>query len=686
MRSVLSIWLLFAFSSLAHANPVTVRTGEHADFTRVVLFLGDGVSWTFEQTLEGYRLTADVEDGFDLSEFYALIPKTRISAVQQRIEAGQLDFSVSCPCNGTSLQYRPGVVVIDIADEVAEPTLEAVVSDMRLVQIPNRMTGLFSVPANAVIPLFPETTMIVPPMRAPISVDDTTKFPPPTIESVERLDELEGRISVALSQGLATGLLNIREESNTSAVSHDIGDLAEFTDIPGITARTSVDVRTGWADPGGTVDQSGRACLPDAFFDIQSWGDTRPFGSQIGEMRAALSGEFDKPEAESALRLAQRFVYFGFGQEALQALGLKSAQSLQRRSLADIARIIDGRDLDPSPYTGQVSCPSTVALWALLATEGENLDGAVATESILFRFKDLPRNIQTIIAPRLSNAFVRLGQTDASRQVMARADGPISDISLNAIAQSDLAVAERETKRAVELLERGIEDAGRTNPASLIRLFEMGISAGRVFNDADFALADAVRFEARGSEEFLLLSEAQLQAYLSMAQFTEAQEILAELAPLISDQQDAAFKDRFAREAVVGMSDADFGEFAWSDERLPFDEGTRAAMADRLVQMGFPERARQIGLTDNVTPTGNARQIQADRASAVMAGPMQGVQRSLAGSSNLSASEAEGRLEEAEITGPISLRGGQDLLARSALLRDELKSRLDAVSIGNGAE
>lgn len=107
---------LFLLPGLARAQNVSIRSGEHADFSRLVLEFEDRVTWSFGRVEGGYELRADAPGiRFDASRVFALIPRTRISALEDRGN-GRLFIASACDCHGDAFDLRTSELVLDIKD------------------------------------------------------------------------------------------------------------------------------------------------------------------------------------------------------------------------------------------------------------------------------------------------------------------------------------------------------------------------------------------------------------------------------------------------------------------------------------------------------------------------------------------------------------------------------------------
>lgn len=82
MRGAALAWLiaLLVLAAPARAETFRLRSGEHADFSRLVMDgLPAGAGWTLGRAGAGYELRLALQGaGFDTGQVYRLIPKTRL--------------------------------------------------------------------------------------------------------------------------------------------------------------------------------------------------------------------------------------------------------------------------------------------------------------------------------------------------------------------------------------------------------------------------------------------------------------------------------------------------------------------------------------------------------------------------------------------------------------------------------
>ena len=604
IATILFLWLLVATGALA--RPVPIRTGEHADFTRVVLTIPTGADWQLGRDPAGYVLRLPVTEGYDTDSFYDLIPSDRIAAVSQIRDKGLLQMAVACACNVDAFLYRPDILVIDVRDgsPAADSPFEAVldVSDPTFV---GQRNPAFAVPRNPVLPIIlppPDAVQAVSDPVPAIAASASGQIPEavaPRLSSLdEDLAELEQAVTQSLARGLSQGLLDTGQSRDGAApmlgqaLRDELG--ANGAQAPGIMALTSVDQNAIPPDPVVSSTQSGRSCLPSDYFDVASWGDDRPFQIQIAEARARLTQEFDRTEESAVIDLARRFVFFGFGREAVQVLDLDGVSSQERRYLIALAAIVDGDPLEPGLFDQQVSCPTPAALWAVLARREGSMDADVDRASVMRSFHALPLALQAHLAPQLAERLIAIGDTYGASQALAvtRAD-PDRPVAAE-LAETALIHAMGAPEQAVAELAEIASSDPRMTAEAMTEFLRGAVKTKIPVREEDFILADALRFENAQMPVAGDLAEAQVRALLAADRFTAARELMLEERAAIGEDRLGALTEEYVTQSTEGMSDAAFLSFAFGSLPGPVSNLTEIKLAQRLLDLGFPDRAAAV--------------------------------------------------------------------------------------------
>ncbi|MBE0413791.1 hypothetical protein [Yoonia sp.] len=598
--TVLLIWLLT--TSVGLARPLTIRTGEHADFTRVVLTIPIGVDWRLGRDAAGYVLQVPVPDGYDTSGFFDLIPRDRILDVTQDRTAGLLRMALNCDCSADAFLYRSNFLVIDIRDSAPAPD-SPFEGDLSGLATPGaQLEKRFSIPRAPILPILPPRLLEA---AFPVGLDATSfsgaDADPPEISTLgpadrnADLENLERAVVQSLGRALSQGLLDANFTPNGDEVPSKALKLdAVGAQAPGISAKTSIDENLIPPNNRVLLTQTGDTCLPADYFDVAAWGDDRAFHVQISEIRVRLIGEFDRFDETAVTELARRFVYFGFGREARQVLSLDGIDSQERRYMRAVANIIDGDPIAPDMFLAQVSCPTQAALWAMLAQPEGAMDATVNRNAVLRSFLGLPRQLQRHLGPALALRFMAIGDNYAASQALAatRVD-PARTIAAD-LAEAALAGADGAGGEVVAALAQIADTDVRMTPEAMVGFFTEAVKESVSLKNDDFLLADALRFENSKLPIASDLAVAQIKAFIAMDRFAEAQTLINEVGAELGEERTNQLSDIFANQASLRMGDSEFLAFVFDAETADMLRPAHEAVARRLRDLGFPEEAQAI--------------------------------------------------------------------------------------------
>ncbi|NIZ15340.1 hypothetical protein HCZ87_18410, partial [Phaeobacter sp. HF9A] len=101
----------------AEAQTIVTRSGEHGDFTRLVMRIPDGVEWSLTQS----DRIATVNVGsptavFNTQNVFDMIPRTRIQGVSQNGPGQPLRIDLGCECRVDYYQQGDGYLVVDVRE------------------------------------------------------------------------------------------------------------------------------------------------------------------------------------------------------------------------------------------------------------------------------------------------------------------------------------------------------------------------------------------------------------------------------------------------------------------------------------------------------------------------------------------------------------------------------------------
>lgn len=576
MRYLLVLLMLLA--GPLSAAPVTVTSGEHDGFTRLVFDYGQPVTWQFGRTEDGYELAIrGPAPGYDLTGVFRLIGTSRLAAVWTDPATGNLRLGIACACHAIPFEFRPGIVVVDLRDgpppkgSSFEEALAGTVAPMLTDRAPPRPRAR------------PETRPAAYNWLETIGEVSSAPVSPDLPKTA--LAPLRDLLLEQLSRGAAQGVV----EMTTPPKGPVRGSLPDF-------AAAHVRIGDGpprqgdRADaPHGDLGEAGQACVGPERLAVSDWLDDRPVAEQWAEAMTGLVGEFDRPEADALSRAVRFQLALGFGAEARQLLDAFPMDLPDADLWRAMAYILDDESLADRPggaaFAGQSACDGPAALWALLAEAATKPGLRVNAPAVRLAFSALPRHLRKSLGPRLAERFLTLGDAESARA--------IRDAILRAGAQPDTGVVRMEAAleaetgnpaQAEDRLRAAVKQGGPQALLALADLVELRARRGLPVSPEDVpALEAALSEQANGKDE------ARIAGALILARAASGDpEGAFALLPHAPERE----AEVWALLARLG-SDAQVVRLALPDGRgVPASEETRQDMARRFLDMGLARPAR----------------------------------------------------------------------------------------------
>ena len=625
--------LLICVPLAAHGETVTVRSGEHDGFSRLVLPLEKPAPWQFGRTLDGYELRLGRPGvTFDLSGVFDRIPRLRLADLGTSAEGTRLTLQLSCACHAEVFEFRPNILVIDIrpgpppANSPFERPLDSADRPQAAADTPppppprprarpSQDMPVYDWRANApaLAPRIEAAVVAAPeagPSSAPVPLPSATVTQPadngsglaPVEAPDPRLTAARTELVEQLGRAASQGLLSADPQAfapdlpaEPASPPPPAAPPPQANSPPGVEApparlraQTALDreVLIGRAAP---VTPSGGGCLPDSLFDLRQWGDDRPIPLQIEAGRAALVGEFDRPSVAGVGALMRLYLYLGFGAEARALPGGMRVEVPDGDVLATLGDIMDeGQARHPGRLAGQTGCSGAVALWSVLAdpviAPGELVDVGAVVRS----FSALPLSLRRLLGPGLSGRFLDHGDLSTARAIrdaITRAPGVAGQAVDLLGARIDL--ADGKTAPAVATIRRVAATDGPMSPDALVMLVEAQIANGGSVDSATIDSIAALAHQFRGTVTGRSLARAHLLALGLSGDFDGAFRDLATLRATPdagatgADTLWALLAERGSDEAVLrqGLTLRDAPEAV---------RKTDVTLARRLIDLGFP--------------------------------------------------------------------------------------------------
>ncbi len=565
-------FLAFAFGallvSIAQAQDITVRGGEHDGFTRIVLSARTGFGWTQRRTGERtFEIHLSNTAEFLLANAFSRISRTRIASLASP-EPGQLRLSLSCDCEVRAKDVSPGLVAIDVVGRKAQTRSTAFV---RPVARPKS-----DLPDDAVEE--PERNANPPELPLVFSRRDPTprnsaKVPlnivAPSDPQAPVLEGFEEDLVLQLSQAVAEGLLSPTGVTAKDQTLSEIRDSEEKHNESNLLTLTE--------------------CLSSADVAVRDWSTDRSFSNQLATLRRHQATQFDEANGEDLKHLAQLYLHFGMGAEA--RVISEELEAKDRMIYGAMAAIFDGTPARARPVLGaQTNCETDAVLWGILSLPDDATVDFLSETAVLHAFDHLPDHLRKLVAPDLVRKLSLWGFGSTSQAILTRMHRISEEIAPELQLSTATALAKRQDKKGAETI---LKDLARNDDGISAKALEALINYGfepDPEDDADLIeLASAHATERRGTPFAQDATTTDLLAALRAGDFerafrgiakndVSAPEVLNEALLRLSDRADPA---RFLRHLQI---------WTRKDGPKPAPKPTAAA-AQRLLDLGFADLA-----------------------------------------------------------------------------------------------
>jgi len=689
---LLSICITFS-ATYAIAQPVNVRSGEHEDFTRIVLDIAPGTEWSLTSDTNGAGIRlVDHTDGFDTARVFEKIDRSVIAAVDSSSDS--LDLQFACDCEATGFPVGDRMVAIDVskAPEHIDPPQPMLTSPF-VGQAPLRFSKeprtqetveakrpVASTPNSQIPDMFIEAA---PNIRADISAEETDLDA--LLLAQQKLAE---RIGAAASRGLLRP--SIEELDLPDPVTRPHIDTAVFeaptlapneTPVGGnLRVSSSADIPQRAEDTFLTSTTLGVRCIDPGLVAVREWAPEAGFTTAIARLRSRLYSEFDRLDPDAVLELARTYLHFGFGAEALQTLALMEEIQREAPELRNLAEIMEfGHGRSTNYLTHFVDCDTDVALWAILSAPSVPPSRTINTDAAIRALSALPMHLRRFIAPELSTRLIGYGDEAAAAAALRgleRTEEPLGDPAN--LAKATLELRNGETVSAKARLSEIVSSNSEQSAQALIAYVETQMETKGKVDEEIATLVEAYAMELRDAPIASDLLQAHVLALAKSGQFDRAIDVMARV-----NAQATGDRVQDLRSSVLYLLTQDAGDDAFL--RIAFEQGaahasqlspkTRVNMARRLTELGFFSEAETLLASSSELPNGSAAQLLRAQISLGLSRPAEalallfGVTGSQADALRAEAYAQTGDFDTAHTA--FSALGDQNSSLRAAFLSDD---------------
>jgi len=496
MKHLFAVALILSASPLAAQQVVSVTSGEHDGFSRLVLRIDPNEAWEIVETPGAATVRFPSQSlSFSTARVYDRMSTDRIAGLSEMTsnEESHLQLELNCKCEVQSFVFKEKYIVIDVFDGPALGPVETAETDLHwqpdalpFIQpsnSPSRFTAFVMAQAPRQPHLLPdplprEDATLSPQMAVPTLPDmvaEVVVHEPEEKDVITEIDTLAGAVVSSMNEAVEAEdnpELQARiEEAQNQLLAQltraaDQG-LVEFVPVPVLVAEVehiepqnepNIEPEVQPVDPELMQQLSARTaysqgnedalteivnqfampqCLEDELFLMEGWGREMSFSNELASLRSQLLGEFDTPNPDMAESIVQLYLRYGLGAEARLML-LEIGVTHENTPLYnDMAALVEGEPaLVSGPVLKGAGCGGAHEMWYLATGHGnyQVLDPLSITDT----FSTYPIEVRALIGPPLAQAFINRGQVDAGHlvlEIVRRAESGVTTAQRMAEAQ-----------------------------------------------------------------------------------------------------------------------------------------------------------------------------------------------------------------------------------------------------------
>lgn len=625
MRRLIAALYSVAFACSVNAQTVEVRSGQHDGFIRLIVDLPERVdvkieNWREEATvtLPGRKFT------FETSRVFDRISRDDIREVISGDGDAKLTLKLGCNCEVSSFWHGKSLLVLDVKEtdtilpSVAEmmapmpddDSLMAVPEQQREPEENRRLTiqqGTVSLAASlakTTLNSESDAQITTDPQPQPLASEETATSEPLAREVREHLVTQLGR---AATQGLISPRSSIvppaKKQPKPATMSEEEPTAEE--DLPpsagniNLRAQSSIDRDFLAAIQGGMGGLSAPTCVDREVLAINSWGRDAPFAQQVGLLRKDLVGEFDQQNTDAVIKLAQLYLYFGFGAEARQTLSTAPEMHEQAEIYIALSSIMeDGSAPSGSALANQLHCDGPSALWSILSYAALPQDTQINSDAALRAFGALPRQLRSHLGPILSRRFLEAGHKKSADNVIRMLNRNEETVTAGAnLVEAEIDRAEGENAKAMEGMEEVVASNTEISAQALIELIDTSLQSGSMVSFDHAILAGAYLQQNRDGALKDDLARVYLIGLAASGAFDQSYEERLRLASSLPQEVLQSVDSEMLNQLTQSADEITFLRHVFTGppmDRSQIDMKVSNDVAARLIGIGFTDPAREF--------------------------------------------------------------------------------------------
>jgi hypothetical protein len=341
-------------------------------------------------------------------------------------------------------------------------------------------------------------------------------------------------------------------------------------------------------------------CPSSKLLNVSDWMYSEDFASGIGELSTNLHQDSSEIKNDLLSSLIKHFLHFGFGAEALALLSSNNSvfSEEEKGFLIGIAHIIS-LGYDPTLAFNNVTneCSGAAQLWSLLSSDEDYDFLSVDKSEVVFAFASLPLQLRQLLGPLLALKLSDNRNSSLAEQILVMTNSKAEKIN-SSLYGAETLIPDRfsgppDFSELQPLVAPDPDVIGiSTLTETVFRSFELGTPLTR--DTAD--LVGSYYLQFRESPHAENLEHAYILALAQSSQFTEALGYLTNESSSLSQENKHYVLDQTLHALVKLPDDITFASIVLGTPPLTNDPELNFEIADRLLSLGFPERALGSGL------------------------------------------------------------------------------------------
>ncbi|MEP1332015.1 MAG: hypothetical protein ABJK43_04880 [Lentilitoribacter sp.] len=604
------------------AQTITIKSGEHGTFSRLVLNSSSLGPWRLAQQGNTHVLDFSSFSGqFNTSDVFRRIDHTRITNVSSR--GSRLELKLACDCGLSVYNHSKELLVIDVKDKLNLPVPQKENKVVHFGKVKKlSFTSLILTAKNPVetsLPLQPISNTEARKFFSALSLmpfrnTSRSKSFPET-----RLQTLQGRLVHKFGTASSLGFL----EPTKSAPKALLPPISNAPRSMSMTKYIEVNSELALVPPilpflerHKKVSQDvGNICKSANELDVATWSDGEPLINQLSTLYANLYNPLGMQNFDISLQLVRLYLYFGFGAEAKHILNSHNDLASNWEELHFIADLLEEEENNWPLAPPEVrDCNGPITLWLSLSQVAAEPFMRSRQDEIVYELSRLPEHLRRIIAPKVSSRFLNVGDTNSAQaalRTLTRIDGQFENSA--ALQTGTMLIEANKPEKALVVFE-AIRPSSVTAVKAVIKKTEIKIRENLNINDDDINLLDAYITEYKKTDLARELRLTRIRSLSKMGQFAQA---FSETQAMDTTDQ-TELEHAIYSDLVFFSSDISFAENLLErtkDGPVSLEPSLSLAIADRLIELGFvTEGTKQLSNTHTTNEQDKFNEIRAKTA------------------------------------------------------------------------